>query len=73
MPAICAVIRADTVCAAHAPGSRLTEELLARCYGVSWAPVREALRLLESEGFVATHSNPQARRRTGGQGRAQRG
>ena len=35
-------------------GSRLTEELLARRYGVSRVPVREALRTLESEGFVVT-------------------
>ena len=35
-------------------GSRLTEEVLARRYGVSRVPVREALRTLESEGFVVT-------------------
>lgn len=33
---------------------RLTEELLARRYGVSRVPVREALRTLEAEGFVVT-------------------
>lgn len=32
----------------------LTEEVLARRYGVSRVPVREALRTLESEGFVVT-------------------
>ncbi|CAM5709896.1 hypothetical protein SGLAM104S_00081 [Streptomyces glaucescens] len=31
-----------------------TEELLARRYGVSRVPVREALRTLEAEGFVVT-------------------
>ncbi len=39
-------------------GSRLTEELLARRYGVSRVPVREALRTLEAEGFVEETLNP---------------
>jgi len=34
------------------PGERLTEDRLAELYGVSRVPVREALRTLESEGFV---------------------
>ncbi|MFF8556957.1 GntR family transcriptional regulator [Streptomyces sp. NPDC015501] len=45
-------LRDDIVSGVHPPGSRLTEELLARRYGVSRVPVREALRTLESEGFV---------------------
>ncbi|WP_432586461.1 GntR family transcriptional regulator [Streptomyces sp. HD1123-B1] len=52
--AVCTAIREDIVSGAHPPGSRLTEELLARRYGVSRVPVREALRTLESEGFVTT-------------------
>ncbi|MBI0298285.1 GntR family transcriptional regulator [Streptomyces sp. PRKS01-29] len=52
--AVCAAIRDDIVSGAYQPGSRLTEELLARRYGVSRVPVREALRTLESEGFVTT-------------------
>ncbi|OPF75361.1 GntR family transcriptional regulator [Streptomyces antioxidans] len=52
--AVCAAIRDDIVSGAYRPGSRLTEELLARRYGVSRVPVREALRTLESEGFVTT-------------------
>ncbi|MDT3397687.1 GntR family transcriptional regulator [Streptomyces sp. B1866] len=52
--AVCTAIRDDIVSGAFAPGSRLTEELLARRYGVSRVPVREALRTLESEGFVTT-------------------
>ncbi len=51
---VCTAIRDDIVSGAHPPGSRLTEELLARRYGVSRVPVREALRTLESEGFVVT-------------------
>ncbi|MFV8132546.1 GntR family transcriptional regulator [Streptomyces syringium] len=52
--AVCAAIRDDIVSGAHPPGSRLIEELLARRYGVSRVPVREALRTLASEGFVTT-------------------
>ncbi len=52
--AVCTAIRDDIVGGFFPPGSRLTEELLARRYGVSRVPVREALRTLESEGFVRT-------------------
>ncbi|MFG2298067.1 GntR family transcriptional regulator [Streptomyces sp. NPDC048603] len=52
--AVCTAIRDDIVTGVFAPGGRLTEELLARRYGVSRVPVREALRTLESEGFVIT-------------------
>ncbi len=51
---VCAAIRDDIVRGFFAPGGRLTEELLAKRYGVSRVPVREALRTLESEGFVRT-------------------
>ncbi|MFC5723648.1 GntR family transcriptional regulator [Streptomyces gamaensis] len=52
--AVCTAIRDDIVSGTFPPGSRLTEELLARRYGVSRVPVREALRTLASEGFVTT-------------------
>ncbi|MFD7029983.1 GntR family transcriptional regulator [Streptomyces sp. NPDC059917] len=52
--AVCTAIRDDIVSGVFGPGARLTEELLARRYGVSRVPVREALRTLESEGFVTT-------------------
>ncbi|OKI40674.1 GntR family transcriptional regulator [Streptomyces sp. CB03578] len=52
--AVCTAIRDDIVSGVFGPGSRLTEEVLARRYGVSRVPVREALRTLESEGFVTT-------------------
>ncbi|MEU3773458.1 GntR family transcriptional regulator [Streptomyces sp. NPDC032472] len=52
--AVCTAIRDDIVSGAFEPGGRLTEEVLARRYGVSRVPVREALRTLESEGFVTT-------------------
>ncbi|MFI7010793.1 GntR family transcriptional regulator [Streptomyces sp. NPDC050145] len=51
---VCAAIRDDIVAGVYERGSRLTEELLARRYGVSRVPVREALRTLEAEGFVVT-------------------
>ncbi|MFB6555800.1 GntR family transcriptional regulator [Streptomyces sp. NPDC056405] len=51
---VCTAIRDDIVTGVHGRGGRLTEELLARRYGVSRVPVREALRTLEAEGFVVT-------------------
>lgn len=39
------------------PGSRLLESSLCKKWNVSRTPVREALRLLESEGFVALTKN----------------
>ncbi|KIF77137.1 GntR family transcriptional regulator [Streptomyces sp. 150FB] len=51
---VCTAIREDIVSGLFERGSRLTEEHLARRYGVSRVPVREALRTLESEGFVTT-------------------
>ena len=51
---VCTAIRDDIVTGVHGRGSRLTEEILARRYGVSRVPVREALRTLEAEGFVVT-------------------
>ncbi|WP_016910118.1 GntR family transcriptional regulator [Streptomyces xiaopingdaonensis] len=49
---VCTAIRDEIIAGALPPGSRLTEDLLARRYGVSRVPVREALRTLDSEGFV---------------------
>ena len=35
------------------PGERIVEETLCKAFGVSRSPVREALRTLESQGYVA--------------------
>jgi len=40
----------------YEPGDRLTEERLAEDFGVSRNPVREAIRVLEAEGFL--HAQP---------------
>jgi DNA-binding GntR family transcriptional regulator len=45
-------IRGDILRGAFAPGERLVEEQLTRRFGISRAPVREALRLLGQQGLV---------------------
>ncbi|MDQ6895831.1 MAG: GntR family transcriptional regulator [Actinomycetota bacterium] len=45
-------IRGRIVDGHYPPGTRLTEERLAADFGVSRNPVREALRVVETEGFV---------------------
>ena len=45
-------LRSDIISGRYRTGERLVEETLADTYGVSRVPVREALRRLESEGFV---------------------
>jgi len=42
---------------AHPPGTRLRQEELAAEYGASRVPVREALRILESDGLVTMVAN----------------
>ena len=45
-------LRRRIVDGVYAPGARLTEDRLAESFGVSRNPVREAIRVLESEGFM---------------------
>lgn len=49
---VLAEIRRRIVEGEYPPGTRLTEERLAADFGVSRNPVREALRVVETEGFV---------------------
>lgn len=57
---------ADRICAAilagdYQPGERIPEIKLADSFGVSRGPVREALRLLESEGLITVSPRRGAR------------
>jgi DNA-binding GntR family transcriptional regulator len=52
VPDLVEAIRGRIVDGGLEPGQRLTEESLAAGFGVSRIPVREALRVLASEGFV---------------------
>lgn len=54
---IAARIRERIVSGALAPGERLVEARLARELGTSRAPIREAARLLESEGMLSFDPN----------------
>ena len=47
-------LRHSIVSGDYPPGERLTEGRLATDFGVSRNPVREALRVVEAEGFVST-------------------
>ncbi|SOD70363.1 GntR family transcriptional regulator [Jatrophihabitans sp. GAS493] len=49
---LCAAIRHQVITGVLAPGQRLTEEALAAEFGTSRIPVREALRILEADGFI---------------------
>ncbi|WP_426321950.1 GntR family transcriptional regulator [Microbacterium sp. E-13] len=51
-PTLVDAIRDMVVSGELAPGSRVTEPLLAKRFGVSRVPVREALRVLAAEGFI---------------------
>lgn len=52
---IAARVRDDVLSGALAAGARLSQEALAEQYAVSRVPVRDALRMLEAEGFVSAH------------------
>jgi DNA-binding GntR family transcriptional regulator len=49
---VCDAIREQIIGGQHRPGTRLVEDHLAQELGVSRSPVREALRVLEVEGYV---------------------
>lgn len=52
--AIAEALRDDILSGRRASGERLVEEAIAKTFGVSRVPVREALAQLEAEGFVTT-------------------
>jgi DNA-binding GntR family transcriptional regulator len=49
---VLAELRSRIIDAQYRPGERLTEDRLAADFGVSRNPVREALRVVEAEGFI---------------------
>jgi len=50
-------LREDILHGVHVPGERLRQQDLSAEYGASRVPVRDALRILESEGIVKTVAN----------------
>lgn len=54
---IAAELRDAILAGEHAPGTRIRQEDLAGRHGASRLPVREALRMLESEGLVTLVAN----------------
>jgi len=53
--AVSGALREDILTGVLAPGDQLVQEALAERYGVSRVPLREALKMLESEGQVVYH------------------
>jgi DNA-binding GntR family transcriptional regulator len=51
---LCASIRMEIVNRNFPPGMKLSEQILCNRWKVSRTPIREALRHLESEGFIAS-------------------
>lgn len=49
---LCAAIRMEIVSRNYPPGMKLSEQMLCDRWNVSRTPIREALRHLESEGFI---------------------
>ncbi len=50
-------LRREILQGALKPGQRLTQDEIAKRFGISWTPVREALRQLEVEGWVQIKNN----------------
>jgi DNA-binding GntR family transcriptional regulator len=49
---VLALLRRDIILRTYAPGDHLVEEALSERYDVSRQPVREAIRVLDAEGYV---------------------
>ncbi|MDA8124235.1 MAG: GntR family transcriptional regulator [Deltaproteobacteria bacterium] len=54
---LCDDIRAEIVSRNFPPGMKLSEQMLCNRWNVSRTPIREALRRLESEGFITSNRN----------------
>jgi DNA-binding GntR family transcriptional regulator len=54
-------LRASIMSGDFAPGAVLSQVALARTYGVSRTPLREAIRRLEAEGLIESIENQRAR------------
>jgi len=54
---IASILRAAILAGDYAPGEKIRQEELAERHGASRLPVREALRMLESEGLVTLVAN----------------
>lgn len=52
---VLATLRSDIATGVLAPGEQVVQDDLARRYGVSRVPIREALRILEAEGLLEYH------------------
>ncbi len=50
-------LRRDILQGVLKPGQRITQDEIAKRLGISWTPVREALRQLEAEGWVHLKNN----------------
>jgi DNA-binding GntR family transcriptional regulator len=50
-------LRAEIVAGEWSPGERITEQALCKRYGVSRTPLREALKILETQGLLALLPN----------------
>jgi DNA-binding GntR family transcriptional regulator len=59
--AIAAALRAELMAGVLRPGDDLAQVALARRFGVSRIPVRDALRILAGEGLIAMEANRGAR------------
>jgi DNA-binding GntR family transcriptional regulator len=54
---LCDAIRGEIVGMKFPPGMKLSEQMLCKRWNVSRTPIREALRHLESEGFITSTPN----------------
>ncbi|MBU6244900.1 MAG: GntR family transcriptional regulator [Actinomycetales bacterium] len=55
--AVLATLRSEIASGDLAPGEQVVQDDLARRYGVSRVPIREALRILEAEGLLEYHAH----------------